>query len=76
MSDTPTTCETVSQMLVADVLERWPATVDVFHAHVMACVGCVLAPFYTVQDAAVVYNLLPEQFAAELLAVIDTPSPA
>ena len=76
MSETPTTYEVISSMLVADVLERWPATVDVFHAHVMACVGCVLAPFYTVQDAAAVYNLPPEQFAAELLAVINAPSPA
>jgi hybrid cluster-associated redox disulfide protein len=76
MSDTPTTYETISRMLVADVLQRWPATADVFNAHAMACVGCALAPFCTILDAAGVYKLPPEQFAAELLAVITAPSPA
>ena len=36
MSETPTTYEMISSMLVAAVLERWPATADVFHAHAMA----------------------------------------
>ena len=76
MSETPTTYEVISSMLVADVLECWPATADVFHAHAMACVGCALAPFYTILDAAIVYKLPPEQFATELLAVIIASSPA
>ena len=76
MSETPTTYEMISSMLVADVLERWPATAEVFITHATACVGCVLAPFCTVWDAAANYHQPPEQLAAELLQVIAAVSPA
>jgi hybrid cluster-associated redox disulfide protein len=58
-------------MILTDLLERWPETAAVFHRHAMACVGCAVAPFYTVRDAALVYGLSPEQFAAELAAVVQ-----
>lgn len=64
------TAEAVSEMIITDLLERWPETADVFHDHAMACVGCAVAPFYSITDAALVYGLSPEQFTAELLAVI------
>lgn len=57
-------------MMITDVLERWPATADVFHGRAMACVGCAVAPFYTISDAAHVYGFPPEEFAAELLLAI------
>ncbi|WP_374686038.1 DUF1858 domain-containing protein [Promineifilum sp.] len=57
-------------MILTDLLERWPETAAVFHEHAMACVGCAVASFYTVRDAALVYGLPPEQFAAELAAVV------
>ena len=75
MTDTPLTTETLREMLVADVLERWPATAEVFITHATACVGCVLAPFCTVWDAAANYHQPPEQLAAELLHVITAGSP-
>ena len=75
MTDTPMTTETLRKMLVADVLERWPATAEVFNAHATACVGCVLAPFCTVFDAAANYHQPPEQLAAELLHVITAVPP-
>lgn len=61
---------TMSKMLVADVLERWPETSDVFNRHATACVGCVLAPFCTVMDAAASYHLPPEQLVDELMKAI------
>ncbi|HMT20252.1 MAG TPA: DUF1858 domain-containing protein [Promineifilum sp.] len=64
------TVEAVGEMIITDLLERWPETADVFRDHAMACVGCAVAPFYSITDAALVYGLSPEQFAAELLAVI------
>jgi hybrid cluster-associated redox disulfide protein len=60
----------LAEMMISEVLARWPATADVFHRHAMACVGCVVAPFYTVSDAANVYSLQKETFIAELSAVI------
>ena len=49
------TTEKLREMLVADVLERWPATAEVFNAHATACVGCVLAPFCTVWDLSLIH---------------------
>ncbi len=61
----------LAEMTISEVLERWPATADVFHTHAMACVGCVVAPFYSIADAANVYSLPEDQFVAELSAVIQ-----
>jgi hybrid cluster-associated redox disulfide protein len=62
--------EALGEMKITDVLERWPATADVFHTYTMACVGCAVAPFFSIFDAAAVYGLPPEQFVDELLAAI------
>lgn len=60
----------IADMTVEDILTRWPQTADVFGRHNMACVGCPVAPFYTVSEAAVVYKLTPAEFVAELEQVI------
>jgi hybrid cluster-associated redox disulfide protein len=60
----------LAEMKISEVLAQWPATADVFHKHAMACVGCVVAPFYTIADAASVYSLPEETFIAELSEVI------
>lgn len=60
----------LAEMKISEVLEQWPATAEVFHRHAMACVGCVVAPFYTIADAASVYSLPQETFIAELAEVI------
>mgnify|MGYP001501869371 CR=1 FL=1 len=69
--DIPPTSEELGKMMITDVLERWPKTADVFHNHTMACVGCAVAPFYSINDAALVYGLVPEQFIDELLVAIQ-----
>lgn len=56
--------------MITEVLERWPATAEVFHEHAMACVGCAVAGFYTVVDAALVYGLSPEALIEEFLEKI------
>jgi hybrid cluster-associated redox disulfide protein len=60
----------LGQMSIADVLERWPETARVFQEYRMACVGCVVAPFFTLVDAASVYQVSPEQFLADMAAAI------
>ncbi len=45
------------EMTVAEVLETWPETVDVFQELKTACVGCVMAPFDTLADVARIYQL-------------------
>ena len=61
----------LAEMLISDVLARWPKTAEVFHHHNMACVGCPVADYYSIRDAAQVYGLSSEDFLAELTATID-----
>ncbi len=46
-----------SNMTVAEVLEKWPETVTVFQEFKTACVGCVMAPFDTIDDVARIYKM-------------------
>jgi hybrid cluster-associated redox disulfide protein len=62
--------EKLGETVITTVLERWPQTAEVFHNHGMACVGCAVAPFFTINDAALVYSLEPARFVDELLATI------
>ena len=63
--------EISSDLVVADVLERWPETIPVFLRHQMGCVGCALAPFDTVLDAATIYHIGVEVFVSELHAAVQ-----
>lgn len=62
---------------ISALLERSPSTARVFFAHRMACVGCSLAPFETLADAASAYHLELDDWLAELAraAALDS-SPA
>lgn len=54
------------QLTVAEVLERWPATAAVFGHRRMACLGCAMAPFDTIGEAAAAYGIELNRFLAEL----------
>lgn len=43
-------------LIVADVLHRWPETLHVFIRRRMACPGCPMAGFMTVAEAAQSYG--------------------
>jgi hybrid cluster-associated redox disulfide protein len=49
-----------ADLLVADVMQRWPSTVTVFMSHRMACPGCPMAPFVTIGEAAAAYGIAAE----------------
>ena len=59
------------QLTVAEVLDRWPATAAVFVRRYMACVGCAMAPFDTVGEAAAVYGIKLEGLLDELGRLTD-----
>ncbi len=48
--------ELTSDLTVEEVLERWPETAVIFRKYADACVGCNLAAFCTVEDAAREYD--------------------
>lgn len=54
------------QLTVAEVLERWPATAAVFVRRCMACVGCAMAPFDRLDEAAAVYGIQVQRLLDEL----------
>ncbi len=58
------------ESLIAYILQTWPQTVSVFLRHRMACVGCSLAAFDTLSDAARSYNIEVARLLAEIEAVI------
>lgn len=55
---------------LADIMRRWPATVPVFIAHRMLCVGCVIGPFHSIDDACAEYGIDPDALLAELHAAV------
>lgn len=59
---------------VSEVMRRWPQTFWVFMQHGMACAGCAVGDFHTVEEAALEYRIPLQTFVAELRAAIR-PSP-
>ena len=55
-----------ADLTVDQVLKRWPDTAAVFLRHRMACVGCPMASFETLDSSARVYELPLEDFLEEL----------
>jgi len=55
---------------LADIMRRWPETVTVFIAHKMLCVGCVIGPFHSIDDACAEYGIDPDALLAELHAAV------
>lgn len=68
-AETPT-----PELTVADVMRRWPRTVQVFIAHRMACPGCPMAGFMTVAEAAGSYGLDTGVLVSALSAGLDEPA--
>jgi hybrid cluster-associated redox disulfide protein len=54
------------QMTIAYILEQWPETVPVFLKHHLACVGCSLNAYSTLEEGMRTYALPQENFLAEL----------
>ncbi|WP_420628055.1 hypothetical protein [Candidatus Leptofilum sp.] len=70
MENSTITTELIAEKMISDLLERWPETAVLFKKHNMACVGCAVAPFYSVDDAITIYSLQRDEFLAELMLLI------
>jgi len=53
-------------LLLCDLMERWPETIPVFIRHKMLCVGCVITRYHTLADACQEYGLDKAEFLAEI----------
>lgn len=63
MSQMPTIAR---DMTVEQLLTAWPQTARVFLDRRMACVGCPVAAFETIEEVAAVYEQDPETLIAAL----------
>ena len=70
MEDNPIT----SDLIIADVMQRWPVSILVFLENRMACVGCSMSAFDTLADALEVYDIPQEEILATLNLKAD-PNP-
>jgi hybrid cluster-associated redox disulfide protein len=66
----PSAAPVGADMLVADVMQRWPSTATVFLRHGMACPGCPMAPFMTVGEAAASYRIPLDRLVADLCMAV------
>lgn len=64
----------IADMIVEDVIARWPQTAVVFTRRNMACVGCPVSHLYSIAEAAAVYGLEVDDFVTELKRVVDSES--
>ena len=51
---------------LAEIMSRWPATIRLFLDKRMHCVGCPIAPFHTLVDAAEEHGLLLAGLVADV----------
>jgi hybrid cluster-associated redox disulfide protein len=55
-------------MSLSEIMARWPPTIRVFIDRRMHCVGCPIAPFHTVVEAAAEHGQDLTDLAADLEA--------
>lgn len=68
----PTDHDSISlQMTISEILDRWPEVIPIFLNNKMACVGCSLADFMTLEDALDIYHLNKESFIEEIINTIQ-----
>ena len=58
----------VEDLTVAEIMSRCPATIRLFIEWRLHCVGCPIAPFHTLDDAALEHGVP----VAELIAAVET----
>jgi len=63
-----------SHWTVAETFTRSPETAPVFHRFGMACVGCTMAPFETLEEAASAYGLDVQTLLSELIRILARPA--
>ena len=58
-----------------ELQHRYPQVIPVLNRHRMFCVGCLLAAFHDIRDAATEHGLDEEQLYADILTAIASAKP-
>jgi hybrid cluster-associated redox disulfide protein len=59
---------------IEQMLSDHPAAIPVLLEYRLACVGCLMAPFCTLEEAAQAYHLGREQLLDDLRRVVSAPA--
>jgi hybrid cluster-associated redox disulfide protein len=66
--------DVILDLSLADIMSDSPSTIGVFLSHQMRCVGCPIAPFHTLPDAAREHGLPLKDLAEEIEALLAAPT--
>jgi hybrid cluster-associated redox disulfide protein len=66
----------LDQMSMQEIMSRWPATIRVFLAWHLHCVGCPVADFHRLADAAREHGVDEAALRSAVETVIETASTA
>ena len=56
---------------ILDTLNKYPQTLDVFHKHGFACVGCALARYESIEQGAQVHGIDADKLVQELNKAVE-----
>ena len=60
-----------SDLCVAEIMEKWPATIGVFIDYELHCIGCPIGVFHTLTDAAEEHGLSLDALSREIGLAIE-----
>lgn len=66
----------IADLSLAEIMSRWPSTIRVLLDRRMHCVGCPIAPFHTLVDAAEEHGLLLAGLVADVERARPRDTPA
>ncbi len=63
--------EISAQMTISEVVQKYPATVEVFMKHGLGCIGCAAARYENIAQGAAVHGIDADKLVADLNAVLN-----
>ena len=61
----------IVDLTLAEIMSTWPSTIRIFLDRRMQCVGCPIAPFHTLTDAAEEHGLVLAHLVSEVELQIE-----
>ena len=64
----------LTELDIETILKKWPQTARIFNHYSSSCIGCAIAPFCKIEDAANYYDLPKDKFMDALHQAIVVTS--
>lgn len=58
------------EMTIAECVEQYPETVEIFYSHGLSCFGCAVARYENIEQGAALHGIDPDALVSELNASI------